>query len=151
MQLHEKGAKAERDRALCIRKYDELVGFFHIKRLMQSQIATMTNTQLYRLCEDEYNRQPNRKKLAYTEWLGLTPRQNPLAFKWFASDMLKIKQPANLAEKLYVYIQLPFRYPGFLRRKIRRLRAEQREAREAMQQMSDAAKAPVSMKECSKP
>lgn len=133
MRLHEKGAKAERDREYCLKKYDEIATFFRIKRILPNEIAMMTTSQIYRLCEDEYNRQPNRRKREFTEWLGLTPRSNPLAFKWFVSDTLKIKQPQSLTEKVIIYLQLPFRYPGFLKRKKQRMAAEK--------QMADAAKA----------
>lgn len=139
MKLHEKGAKAERDRKTVLVEYDKLVKFFRLKPISPPDLAKMSAGQIYKLCEDTWNRQPTRKKLDYQEAAGLSPRRNPLAFKWFVLDTLNIKQPKDFAERLIIYVQLPFRYPGFLKRKRARMAAERAEAAKKMQ---EAAKAP---------
>lgn len=139
MRLHEKGAKADKDRKHVLVEYDKLVKFFRLKSLAPQNLATMSTTQIYKLCEDTWNRQPTLRKLDYQEAAGLSPRRKPLAFKWFVLDTLNIKQPKDLAEKLIIYIQLPFRYPRFLKRKRASMAAERAEAKKKMQ---DAAKAP---------
>jgi len=124
MRLHEKGVKAGRDRQHVLIEYDKLVKFFKLKALPAKELAGMTANQLYQLCEDTWNRQPTRRKLDYQEAAGLSPRRKPMAFKWFVLDILNIKQPKDLAEKLILYVQMPFRYPGFVRRKKARMAAE---------------------------
>jgi hypothetical protein len=139
LKLHEKGAKAERDRAHVLIEYDKLVKFFRLKPVAAPVLATMSAGQIYKLCEDTWNRQPTRRKLDYQEAAGLSPRRNPLAYRWFVRDTMAFRQPASLAERLVIYVQLPFLYPGFLKRKRARMAAERAEAAKKMQ---DAAKAP---------
>lgn len=129
MRMHEKGVKAGRDRRHVLVEYDKLVKFFKLKPLEPTKLAAMTANQLYQLCEDTWNRQPNRRKLDYQEAMSLSPRRKPTAFKWFVVDTMNIKQPKDLAERLIIYVQLPFRYPGFVRRKKARMKAEKAEAK----------------------
>lgn len=140
MKLHEKGAKADRDRAHVLTEYDKLVKFFRLKPVSPPELAAMSANQLYKLCEDTWNRQPTRRKLDYQEAAGLSPRRNPLAYRWFVRDTLNIRQPASFAERLVIYVQLPFLYPGFLKRKRARMAAERAEAEKKMQEAASAPK-----------
>lgn len=112
--VHDKGPKAERDRRKLVAKYDELVKFFRVKPMDAATMAKLTNSQFYRACEDLYNRQPEKAKLRFTDSMGAT-RSNPLAFKWFAKDIFAIYQPKGIW-KAWLWLTLPFRYPGFLKR-----------------------------------
>lgn len=114
MILHDKGPKAERDRRALGVRYQQLTKFFRLKPLRPTELAKLNNTQFYRLCEDLYNAQPNKRKEAFTEWLGMT-RRNPLAFRWFLNDSLRIYQ-AKGWRWWVVVLSSPFRYPGFLAR-----------------------------------
>jgi len=139
LKLHEKGQKADRDRKNVLVEYDKLVKFFRLKPVSPPELAAMSAGQIYKLCEDTWNRQPTRRKLDYQEAMGISPRRNPLAYRWFVRDTLAFRQPASFAERLVIYVQLPFLYPGFLKRKRARMAAERAEAEKKMQ---DAAKAP---------
>lgn len=121
--IHEKGAKAQRDRGKLMQKYAELCRFFKIKPLPAVDLARLSNEQFYRLCEDTYERQPRVRKIAYTEELGLTPRRQPRAFKWFLRDLITIYRATGL-RKAWLTIQAPFRYPAYLRRLDRQAEAE---------------------------
>ncbi len=113
--IHEKGAKAQRDRGKLMQKYAELCRFFKIKPLPDIDLARLSNEQFYRLCEDTYERQPRASKIAYTEELGLTPRRKPRAFKWFYRDLITIYRATGI-RKAWLTIQAPFRYPAYLKR-----------------------------------
>ena len=58
MMLHEKGRKAERDRAVLINSYEAMCDEFRVpmlKRLTRSDIARMSNKALYRASKDVYS------------------------------------------------------------------------------------------------
>jgi len=58
MRLHDKGQKADRDRAVVLHSYQEMCKFFHVPhsaRLTPVQLTKMTNTQIYQAGKDLYN------------------------------------------------------------------------------------------------
>lgn len=115
MIIHEKGWKAERDRKAALTQYDALTKYFKIKRLTDVEIAELSNKKLYKICEDMYNRQSRRSQIKYAEHIG-SYREKPKAFKWFFRDYMKLKAPGNIFSILFIAVQLPFRYPGFVKR-----------------------------------
>lgn len=125
--IHDNGKKALRDRAKIVAKYDELCRVFHLRKLPPEKLARLSNEQFYRLCEDSYNAQPMRAKRRYAETIGATERRNPLAFRWFVSDLIMCYHATGLLAILLV-LSSPFRYPGFLKRKRARIAAEKAEA-----------------------
>lgn len=120
MQIHDQGDKARRDRAKIMAKYDELTKFAGLNRLKPTELAKLSNTEFYRLCEDAYNALPRRVKVAYAESIGAAPRRNPAAFKWFYRDLIALKQ-AEGWRWLWYTLAAPFKYRGFLARKKARL------------------------------
>lgn len=112
--IHDKGPKAERDRRKLIGNYDELVLFFRAKPMDAASMAKLTNSQLYRACEDLYNRQPEKAKVRYSDHLGITV-SNPLSFRFFARQCQAVYRPKGLW-KAWLWLTLPFRYPGFVQR-----------------------------------
>lgn len=115
MTIHNNGAKAQRDREILARKYAELCAFFKIKPLRPGELATLSNEQFYRLCEDAYGAQPTSRKHDYCEHLGVEPRRKPRAFEWFLHDLVKVYR-ATGARKAWLTLTAPFRYPAYLRR-----------------------------------
>ncbi len=62
MMVHNHGPKATRDRAILLSSYQAMVKEFRPKeRLSASDIAKMTNEQLYQASRDLYNAQPIKK------------------------------------------------------------------------------------------
>lgn len=112
MIIHEKGPKAERDRANGLARYLEMC---LLAKKRPGDIAKYNNTQLFRLGEDIWNQLPMRVKQRYLEDRGLIARANPLAFKWFVRDRVRLFQATGW-RWLVVMIMSPFRYPGFLMR-----------------------------------
>ena len=58
MMLHEKGAKAERDRAILINSYEAMCDEFRLpaaKRLSRADMARMSNAAIYRASKDVYS------------------------------------------------------------------------------------------------
>lgn len=56
--VHNKGRKAERDRAVLLASYREMCKAFRVpksRRLAEKDIARMTNAQLYQASKDLYN------------------------------------------------------------------------------------------------
>ncbi len=113
--IHEKGEKALRDRRRLAQKYDEMCRFFKLKPIKPGELARLSNEQFYRLCEDTYERQPRACKLDYAEELGLMPRRQPRAFKWFIRDLIKVYRATGV-RKAWLTLTAPFRYPAYLRR-----------------------------------
>ena len=141
IELHEKGAKGERDRLQVVKKYDEFCSFFHHKRMPDSELAKMTNNQVYRLIEDLYNRQPGRKKIKYAQYLGLN-RENDTSFKWWWLDIIHVYKP-NLIGYIVLLAKVPWLYPAYVKRKKATIAAKKKMAEEAKKTMQDAAKAPT--------
>ncbi|MEI8095890.1 MAG: hypothetical protein WCG80_16900 [Spirochaetales bacterium] len=113
MIIHEKGPKAERDRAAFLSKYYQLTEHFHVKRLEPAALAKLNNQSLYHLGEDLFNSQSERGKRRFFESQGLL-RARPLAFKWFVRDLLAFYPRAKLWVKAWHVIRSPFLYPGFV-------------------------------------
>lgn len=58
MMLHEKGRKAERDRAILINSYEAMADEFRLpasKRLTRFDMAKMSNAAIYRASKDVYS------------------------------------------------------------------------------------------------
>jgi hypothetical protein len=115
MIIHEKGPKAERDRAEFLSKYYQLTEHFRVKRLHAVALAKMNNHALYHLGEDLWNLQNDKAKRRFMERQGIL-RANPLAFKWFVRDLLAFYPRAKLWVKAWHVIRAPFLYPGFVLR-----------------------------------
>lgn len=74
MMLHEKGRKAERDRAVLLASYEAMCREFRVpraKRLTTDQIARMTTVQLYRASKDLYNGTSIKKAARLAVKMGL--------------------------------------------------------------------------------
>lgn len=112
MVIHEKGPKAERDRANGLGRYLEMC---RLAGKRPESIAKYSNRELFRLGEDLWNQIPVKKQRAYLEDRNLIPRANPLAFKWFVRDRVRFFQATGW-RWLVVMIMSPVRYPGFLLR-----------------------------------
>ena len=86
MQLHNKGAKADRDRAILIASYDAMCKEFNVKvskRLTPADIAGMTNTQLYQAAKDLYNSQPVKKAVKLSNKLNGVKKPDPWILRVF--------------------------------------------------------------------
>ena len=73
MQIHDKGAKADRDRAILLASYNAMCKEFKVKmtnRLTITDIAKMTNKQLFQASKDLYNGQPLEKALKLSNKLN---------------------------------------------------------------------------------
>jgi hypothetical protein len=140
IKLHEKGMKGERDRLQVVQKYDELVSILHLPKVKAEILATMSNQQIYRLCEDTYNRLPDKKKVYYAQALG--NRENDTSFHWWWKDMVRIYRPNTRG-----YIVLAFKafklYPEYVKRKKAEIAKRKTEATEAKKAMSEVAKGSV--------
>ena len=90
MIIHEKGPKAERDRRNFMAKYLEISALANMPPLNELELTRFNNRELFRLGEDLWNKLPTKTKTRYLEDKGLIPRSNPLAFKWFIRDGLRI-------------------------------------------------------------
>lgn len=58
MMLHETGMKAQRDRAMLVASYRDMVREFRVprsERITADQMSKMTTRQLHRACRDLYN------------------------------------------------------------------------------------------------
>jgi hypothetical protein len=116
MVLHDKGAKAQRDRAKCMAKYIQLCNFMHVKKQTPTQLSKLSVMEFYRLCEDIYNAQTIKKKIAYSEEIGACERSRPLRYHWFFKDLMAI-YAYSPCKQTGAFLTAPFRYPGFVRRK----------------------------------
>lgn len=79
MRIHEKGAKADRDRAVILHSYETMCREFRVprsKRLSTEAIARMTTNQLMQASRDLYNGQPVKKAKRLAQKLGF--EQQPI-------------------------------------------------------------------------
>lgn len=125
--IHDKGFKAQRDRAKCAENYASLCRFFKVKRLPDKELALLSVQQFYQLCEDIFNRQPAKAKRRYADAVyGPTNpeyRIDPLSYRWYWYDLKRytgIRGPA----KFWAWIRSPITYRQFLARKAKREEAE---------------------------
>lgn len=88
--IHDKGRKAERDRAILINSYETMADEFRLpasKRLTRVDIARMSNTALYQASKDVYSQASVKqaKKLAIK--MGLVEKSSRRIIKrikdWF--------------------------------------------------------------------
>lgn len=140
-QLHEKGFKGARDREQVTRKYDELVTTLHLPRVKDEVLAKLSNNELYRLCEDTYNRLPDKKKVYYAQSLGKL-RENDTSFHWWWKDMVRICRPNALGFVVLAFKSIVL-YPGYVKRKKVEIAKRKASAEEAKKTLSDAAKGAV--------
>jgi hypothetical protein len=92
MMLHEKGVKAERDRAILIKSYETMCNEFRLpasKRLSSADIARMSNQALYRASKDVYSQASVKQAYRLAVKMGLKPKPESLwwriknLFKWW--------------------------------------------------------------------
>ena len=138
IKLHEKGPKGIRDREQCVQKYDEFCTFFHVRRIKDVELAKLSNTEIYKLTEDLYNRQPSRKKIRYAQYLGIG-RENDTSFYWWWRDCVQIYRP-NVLGYIVLAIRAPWLYPDFVRRKKASIAKRKEEAEKAKAAFPDATK-----------
>lgn len=75
-RVHDKGEKADRDRAVILHSYLAMCDEFRVpraRRLSAREIATMTNTQLYQASKDLYNGATIRQATRLAVRLGTMP------------------------------------------------------------------------------
>jgi hypothetical protein len=132
MTIHDQGAKAERDRRKVVLKYLELCQYLKLRPMGDDRIAKLKSSELYRFCEDTYNKAPASAKRFYAQAIGAVPRSNPRAYRWFRHDLLHLTH-AQGAKRSWLSITAPLRYPGYLRRAkgADRARVENQKARGA--------------------
>lgn len=141
IQLHERGMKGERDRLQVVQKYDELVSILHLPRVRAEVLATMTNQEIYRLCEDTYNRLPDKKKVYYAQALGKL-RENDISFHWWWRDMVMMYRPNAIG--YFVLALKAFKlYPEYRERKKAEIAKRKAEADAAKKTIADAAQGSV--------
>jgi len=90
MEIHNKGAKADRDRTLLIVSYNRMVQKFHTprsKRLSTAEISRMTNTQIYQASKDLWN--------------GATPRQQKRLAGELGLDVPKVSRWAKARNAIH--------------------------------------------------
>lgn len=88
MQIHDKGAKADRDRAILVASYTQMCKEFRTpvsKRLTPVDISKMTNTQLFQASKDLYNSQPLHKAVKLSNKLNMRPKQESWIIRFFKS------------------------------------------------------------------
>ncbi len=89
MTLHEKGKKAERDRAILIRSYETMCDEFRLpakKRLSSADIARMSNAALYRASKDVYTQAKPKQLVRLAVKMGLVKKPDSWvnrAVSWF--------------------------------------------------------------------
>ena len=77
MMLHEKGAKAERDRAILINSYEAMCDEFRLpaaKRLSRADMARMSNAAIYRASKDVYSQASVKQANKLAVKMGLKPK-----------------------------------------------------------------------------
>lgn len=94
MMLHDKGVKAERDRAILITSYEVMCDEFRLpfsKRLSRANMAMMSNKALYRASKDVYSQATVKqaKKLAIKMKLVEKPENIIDTIKRFISNAFK--------------------------------------------------------------
>ena len=89
MMLHEKGVKAERDRAILIKSYETMCDEFRLpaaKRLSSANIARMSNQALYQASKDVYTQAKPKQLVRLAVKLGLVKKPDSWvnrAVSWF--------------------------------------------------------------------
>lgn len=76
-RIHDKGAKADRDRSVVLRSYLAMCDEFRVPRRMRltpREIASMTNTQLYQASKDLYNNASVKQAQRLAVRLGVTEK-----------------------------------------------------------------------------
>lgn len=76
-RIHDKGAKADRDRAVVLRSYLTMCDEFRVPRRMRltaREIAGMSNTQLYQASKDLYNNASVKQAQRLAVRLGVTEK-----------------------------------------------------------------------------
>lgn len=101
MVLHEKGRKAERDRAVLIASYDQMCREFRVpyaKRLTPAEMARMSNAAIYRASKDLYNGASVKDAVRLAMKMGLVARPESWPVRalrvvagWARLAMFKIK------------------------------------------------------------
>ena len=92
--VHNKGAKAEKDRAILLGSYREMCKAFRTpkaQRIPERDLARMTNTQVYQASKDLYNGATVKQARRLAERLGVSSRGPSLLarFKAWAGKMLR--------------------------------------------------------------
>lgn len=75
--VHNKGRKAEKDRAVLLTSYREMCRVFRVpksRRLSERDIAIMTNAQVYQASKDLYNGATVKQARRLAERLGVVSR-----------------------------------------------------------------------------
>jgi hypothetical protein len=110
-RIRETGVKGAKDRERAIKHYHDAARFFKVKPVPDKDLAIMTGTQIYHLGEDLFNKQSLRRKEDYFQYLGLRPRANPKALKWYIRDTIAAEGAAmNQAEQTILVIAALFKY-----------------------------------------
>jgi len=91
MMLHEKGYKAERDRAILIKSYETMCDEFRLpaaKRLTRADMAKMSNQALYRASKDVYSQASVKQADRLAVKIGIKPKPDGIIRRikaWFYS------------------------------------------------------------------
>ena len=96
MNLHNKGAKADRDRTLLIESYAVMTKTFKtpVKKILTvEQIAKMTNAQLYQTAKDLYNSQSFKNSMKLAVKLGRAEKPEPWIIRAFKSLRIRDLHP----------------------------------------------------------
>jgi hypothetical protein len=78
MKLHERGVKADQERAALLLSYERMVKVFHVKHpVTAAQFSAMDNWQVMRVCKDLYNKAPIKlakklERLVISKETGIT-------------------------------------------------------------------------------
>jgi len=86
MRLHDKGQKADRDRAVVLHSYKVMCREFRVprrQRLTTVQILSMSNNQLYQASKDLYNGATVKQARRLARKLGLNGPVTPPIVRWF--------------------------------------------------------------------
>ena len=89
MMLHEKGKKAERDRAVLINSYEAMCYEFRvpsIKRLRRVDMARMSNAALYRASKDVYSQATVKQAHRLAVKMGIAPKKET----WIDRILMKV-------------------------------------------------------------
>ena len=95
MTLHEKGVKAERDRAILIHGYETMCDEFRLpasKRLTRADMARMSNQALYRASKDVYSQASVKQANRLAVKMGLKPKPESIFIrikKWFSTHRIE--------------------------------------------------------------
>jgi len=92
MLIHNKGAKADRDRAVLVHSYKAMCKYFNVPRrdrLTPLALASLSNTQIYKLSKDLYNDQPVGRAKRLARKLGL---DGTVSEPWYVILWARVKQ-----------------------------------------------------------